>query len=135
MEPNPIQPIAPAPIAPTPTPSVCSVCHQPILPQYYFCPNCGAKINTAPLKTTAGAQVGLYAFSILLPIICYVFITRWQGMKYFKSHDVKTKRIGEISITLLVLSTLVTFWLAYFWTNEAIQSSITSINADMSGYQ
>ena len=121
------------PVTPAPVPSICSVCHQPILPQYYFCPNCGVKINSAPLSTTVNTQIGIYAFSLILPIICFIFITRWPGIKYFKSHDKKTKLIGGIALTLLILSTVVTIWFAYIWTQEAIQSSVSSINASM-GY-
>jgi hypothetical protein len=51
-----------------------------------------------------------------------------------KSSDQKTKRIGIIAWTLLILSTVVTIWLAYVWTEDAIQSSVNSINLDMSGY-
>ena len=137
MEPNqtpqPIPVSTPAPV--TPVTTTCSVCHQPILPQYYFCPNCGAKINTAPLSTSIGTQLGMYAFSIILPMMGFIFVTRWPGMKYFKSHDSKTKMIGEVAWTLLILSTIITIWLAYVWTEETIQSSVSSINASLNGYQ
>ena len=113
-------------------PTICTVCHQPILPSYYFCPNCGTKINAAPLSTTVLTQTWIYAFSIILPIICFIFVTKWPGIKYVKSNDPQAKRIGYIAWTLLILSTLVTIWLAYIWTQEAIQSQINSINADMS---
>lgn len=110
--------------------NICSVCHQSILPQYYFCPNCGAKINSAPLSTTAGTQAWIYAFSIVLPMILFLFVTRWPGMKYFKSNDPKAKQIGQIAWALLIISTIVTIWLVYVWTQQTIQSSINSINAD-----
>jgi hypothetical protein len=81
--------------------NICSFCHQPILPQYYFCPNCGAKINSAPLSTTVGTQAWIYAFSIILPMILFIFVTRWPGVKYFKSSDRKAKLIGQIAWALL----------------------------------
>jgi hypothetical protein len=111
-------------------PNICPACHQPILPQYYFCPNCGAKINSAPLSTTVGTQAWIYAFSIVLPMILFIFVTRWPGVKYFKSLDPKAKRIGQIAWALLIISTIVTIWLVYVWTQQTIQSSINSINAD-----
>ena len=123
-----------APLPNTPSVNVCSVCHQPILPQYYFCPNCGAKLNIAPLSTTPQTQAWIYAFSIILPMICFIFITKWPGVKYYKSKDPKTKQIGEIAWVLLILSTLVVIYLAYALTQKMIQSSIDSINADMSAY-
>ena len=114
--------------------NVCTVCHQPILPQYYFCPNCGTKLNSAPLSTTTATQAWIYAFSIILPMICFIFVTRWPGVKYFKSNDPKAKQIGEIAWALIILSTIVTIWLAIVWTQEYINSTVNSINTDMSEY-
>ena len=118
----------------TSTPSICLVCHQPILPQYYFCPNCGTKLNSAPLSTIVATQIWIYAFSIILPMICFIFVTRWPGVKYFKSNDPKARKIGQIAWILLILSTILTIWFAIVWTQRTIQSSIDSINADMSAY-
>lgn len=114
-------------------PNICPICHQPILPQYYFCPNCGTKINTAPLRTDAGTQAWIYLFSIILPMICFIFVTKWPGTKYFKSPDPKAKQIGKIAWTLLIISTIVTVILVYIWTQQLIQSQINSINTDFSG--
>ncbi len=129
-----MEPLAPAVsvVAVTSVPETCPVCHQPLLPAYYFCPNCGASVHTVPLSTTPLTQAGIYAFSIILPVVCYVFVTRWPGIKYFKSKDPKAKRIGEVAWALLILSTVITFWLAIVWTQEAVQSSLNSINAEMS---
>ena len=112
---------------------ICPTCHQPVLPQYYFCPNCGAKINEAPLSTTAGTQAWIYLFSIILPMICFIFVTRWPGIKYYKSSDPKTHRIGQIAWALLIISTIITIGLVYMWTEQMIRSSINSINTDFSG--
>jgi hypothetical protein len=113
--------------------NICAVCHQPILPAYYFCPNCGTKINEAPLSVTALTQAWIYVFSIILPMILFIFITKWPGVKYFKSSDTKTHRIGQIAWVLLIASTVVTIWLAYVWTEQTIQSSINGINTDFGG--
>jgi hypothetical protein len=110
--------------------NLCAVCHQPILPSYYFCPNCGAKINTAPLSTTTQTQTWIYAFSIILPMICFIFVTRWPGLKYYKSKDPKAHQIGQVAWALMILSTILVIWLAYIWTQAMIQSSINSINTD-----
>jgi hypothetical protein len=67
-------------------------------------------------------------------MICFIFVKRWPGVKYFKSADAKTKQIGQIAWLLLILSTIATIWLAVVWTEKAIQSSVDSINADMSDY-
>jgi hypothetical protein len=122
MEPN-------TPAAPAPGPS-CPVCHQAVLPAYYFCPNCGTELNPRPLPTGAGAQAKLYLHSIILPMIVFITSSKWLGFKYFKSEDKKAKQIGAIAIALVVLSTALICWYAYVWTQDTIQASIAGINAD-----
>ncbi len=127
MEPDIVQmqPNAPAPL-------VCSYCHQSVEAGWYFCPNCGNKLHSAPLSTSVETQLWIYAFSIILPMMCFLFVSKWPGVKYFKSEDEKAKTIGTVAWALIILSTIVTCWYAYVWTQEAIQSSENSINADMS---
>jgi hypothetical protein len=131
MEPNLNETFAPT-INPVINPAIntCPVCHQPVLSQYYFCPNCGAKINEAPLSTTAGTQTWIYFFSIILPLICFIFVTKWPGIKYYKSKDKKAHTIGQIAWVIIIISTIATIGLAYVWTEQMIQSSINSINTD-----
>jgi len=116
-----------------PTANICPTCHQAILPQWYFCPNCGTKLIEAPLPTDIWAQVKLYASSIVLPMILFIFVTRWQGMKYFKSKDPKAKRMGQIAWALIILSTVALVWFSYVWTKNEIQTQINAINTDFSG--
>ena len=111
---------------------ICSVCHQPLLPQYYFCPNCGTKIDGTPLSTSTKTQAWIYFFSLLLPLIAYIFVTKWPGIKYYKSKDPKTHRIGQIAWALIIISTIVTIGLAWYWTEQMIKSQIQSINTDFS---
>ena len=119
---------------PTPTaPMLCPQCHQSVKPEWYFCPNCGKKLSEPGLSTTLGAQLWLYAFSIILPIIAYLAISYWQGIKYARSDDPKAQQIGWIAIALIALSTVVTFWLAIVWINGAIQSSVNSVG-NLGGY-
>ncbi len=59
-------------------------------------------------------------------------IAKWKGLAYAKSEDPKMKQIGVIAFGIVVLSTIITSWLAVVWTQDAIQSSLNSINADMS---
>lgn len=115
-------------------PSVCPTCHQTILPTYYFCPNCGLKLDSAPLSTTIAKQIGIYLFSIILPMIAFIFITRWPGIKYFKSNDPKAKIVGEVATALLILSTIITFWLAFIWTQNTIQSLTDILNTDLGSF-
>ncbi len=112
----------------------CSVCHQSIKKEYYFCPNCGNKLNAPPLSTSVWTQIGIYAFSIILPSICFIFVTRWPGLKYSKSNDLDKRRIGYIAWVLLIISTILTYWFAYAWTKNVIQSAVDTANADLSSY-
>ena len=121
-------------IVPSPTPfisGVCSVCHQPILAQYYFCPNCGVKVDgkELPLDTTAVAQVKIYLLSIIQPMVLFIFYTKWHGIKYFKSNDPEAHKIGQVACMILTISTIFTIWfsvLSYNWMIQSIQSSISS---------
>jgi hypothetical protein len=112
--------------------SVCFYCHQPILATYYYCPNCGTNLRAGQLSTSESAQAWLYIFSIILPMLGFLFITKWKGWKYYKSQDPRTHQIGTIAIALVIISTAGTIWYAYVWTQQAIQSSVASINSDMS---
>ena len=114
--------------------TICPTCHQAILPQYYFCPNCGTKLSSPPLETSTQAQVKLYAYSIILPFICFLTAGKWQGFKYYKSNDPKTKEIGTIACGLLILSTIIMIWLTITWTQKTIQSSVDSLNTDLGAF-
>jgi hypothetical protein len=115
-------------IIPTPAPPLfCPQCYQPVPGMAHYCPNCGKKLSEPPLSTSAGAQAWLYAFSIILPIICFLAVGRWAGIKYAKSPDPKAKQIGFIAIALMAISTIVTFWLAAGWIDQIVQSSVSSV--------
>jgi hypothetical protein len=121
--------------APQPASSaICQTCHQPVLASYYFCPNCGTKLNAPPLPTSIAAQIGLYLFSIILPVICYLAITKWQGYKYSRSKDPKTRNIGLIAWALLIVSSVITFWYATVWVEQQIQASTNAVTAELNDY-
>jgi hypothetical protein len=111
------------------TPPTCPQCHQPVVPGAYYCSNCGKKLNDPPLSTSIGTQVWIYAFSIVLPVICFLAVGYWPAIKYVRAPEQKAKQIGYIAIGLMVLSTVVTFWYAYVWITQTIQSSLSSINS------
>jgi surface polysaccharide O-acyltransferase-like enzyme len=110
---------------------ICQVCHQPILPTYYFCPNCGVKLISAPLSTDIITQIGIYLFSIILPSILFLFVSHWPGLKYLRSKDKKAKLIGWVAMTLLILSTLFLFYYTYVFTQAAMEQLNTSLNASL----
>jgi hypothetical protein len=64
--------------------------------------------------------------------MCFIFVTKWPGVKYYKSPDEKAKQIGTIAWALIIISTIVTIWLGTVWTENFIQSQVTATNADLS---
>ena len=54
---------------PAPVPVlICPQCHQPVKPEWYYCPNCGKKLSEPGLSTSLASQLWLYAFSIIIAI-------------------------------------------------------------------
>ncbi len=112
------------------SPSLCPTCHLAVLSSYYFCPNCGANLNVKPLPTGAMAQAELYIFSAILPLMGFLFVTRWHANKYVKSDDPKAKQIGILAWSILIISTIITIYFVYVWTMSYINSTISGINSD-----
>ena len=126
MDNVPVPPMQPA--APVAVPAmICPQCHFPVQPEYYYCPNCGKSLREAPLSKSLGTQIWIYAFSIVLPVICFLAVSYWPGVKYIKSDDPDAKQIGIIAAVLMGLSTIITFWLAIVWIQQAVQSSVNSV--------
>lgn len=125
--PTPPQQAQPAP-AVVAAPLICPRCHFPVKPEYYFCPNCGAKLSEPPMSTGVVDQLLLYAFSIILPWIAYLAITKWQGIKYLRSPDTRAKQIGLIALILLVASSVIAVWLTTVWIQGYIQQSLNDVN-------
>ncbi len=119
----PLQPVPEQPIA-----QICPRCHFPVKPEYYYCPNCGAKLSEPPLGMGVVDQLLLYAFSIVLPWIAYLAITKWQGIKYLRAPNSRAKQIGIIALVLLVASSIVAVWLTTAWIQGYIQQSMTDVS-------
>jgi Double zinc ribbon len=131
---NPV-PIPPTPASTTPPATMlCPQCHQPVTPTEYFCPNCGKKLNEPGLSTSITAQILLYGFSIGLPIIAFLAITKWQAIDYVKSPDPKAQQMGWIAIALLVISTFVTGWYAWIGIKNFLQSATSTAGLSSLGY-
>ncbi len=126
-----IAPVASAPTAPilvsTTATAVCPQCHLPVLPEYYFCPNCGTNLRLPPLRTTIGAQVMIYLFSAALPWIAYLAITKWPGPRYMRSEDPRARAIGWVALGILVISSIVAIWLTTVWINQQISSALNDV--------
>ena len=107
---------------------ICPRCHFVVKPEYYFCPNCGAKLTEPPIGVGLVDQLLLYAFSIILPWIAYLAITKWKGIKYLRAPSAQAKQIGLIALVLLVVSSIIMFWLTTMWVQGYIQQSLNSVN-------
>ncbi len=101
-------------IGPSP---VCPRCHLPVAPEFYFCPNCGMSLKEQQGSVTVLMQIGIYAFSVLLPPLGL-----WPGIKYARRSDPKARRVGIIAIALTIVSTVVTLWLIYSLFNVYLQT-------------
>ena len=94
---------------------ICSVCHQPLLASYYFCPNCGHPVSSkeAPLDTTLSTKVIMYTLSVFQPMFLFIFYRFWHGIKYYKSTDPKAHNIGQAACAILAISTILNIWSYY----------------------
>ena len=110
-----------------PTTAICPQCHEPVLPVYYFCPNCGKNLKEPPLSTSASTQIGIYILSIIMPAIAFLAIKYWPGMKYLRSADWEKKQIGIVAVVLMAVSTIVIAWWLIIWTEGLIQSMTSGL--------
>jgi predicted amidophosphoribosyltransferase len=107
-------------------PTTCPQCHFQIQSTFYFCPNCGKNLKPAPLSTSIGRQIGIYAVSIFLPPLGIV-----PGMKYLLQKDSNAKLVGIIAILLTILSSGITVW----YTIQFINQINTQVNSQLNNYQ
>jgi hypothetical protein len=104
----------------------CLGCKQPIVPQDYFCPNCGKKIKDKPQSTTVLRQIIVYLISFLLPPLGL-----WPAIKYLKQKDGKSRMIGFVAIILTVISSAISIWLylgIIKTVNEQLNQQLNNIN-------
>jgi len=101
--------------------TVCPFCHFSLSQTYYFCPNCGKKINEPPVTTLK--IIGVFLLSVFLPPLGL-----WPGIKYLLSKNQKTKKVGAIAIALTILSTIITLWLSVVMFNSLNQNISSQLN-------
>lgn len=114
---------------------LCPQCHLAMPADFYFCSNCGTKLRVPPLSTTTTSQVLLYLFSAILPFIAYLAITKWEGIKYIRSGDPRTRAIGYIALGILTVSSIVVFWWSIVWIQQTLNSVTSGINDPNSLFQ
>lgn len=100
----------------------CPICHQRAAPDFYFCPYCGKDLKEKPLSTTVFTQAWIYAVSIILPMVLFLGVTRWPGIKYARSGGGKARWIGIIAIILMTLSTIALAWVTYAFIGRLLQT-------------
>lgn len=76
----------------------------------FYCPICGNKVKEKPMPTSVRSQIFLYAVSGLLPLL---FLA--QTIKYIRSPDPKAKRIGWISLAIMITALIIGIWWAVVW--------------------
>jgi hypothetical protein len=103
-------------------PLLCPACHQPVRPEYYFCPNCGKNLKEPPFSVSVGAQITLYTMSVVTPLMCFLTIGSWKGMKYLKSEDPRAKQIGMIALAIMAVTTVVMIWAVIVLTEQLVGS-------------
>jgi len=87
---------------------ICPACHQSVVPEWYFCPNCGKGLKAKPVRVSAATQIGIYALSVFLPPLGL-----WPGIKYLSKEGRGAKIVGAIAIVLTIISSVVTTWLTF----------------------
>ena len=122
-QPAPVAPLPPPLQAQTPlsSPALCPVCHQPVPPNAYFCPNCGAPLRTKP--PSVWQQLSAYLVSFFLPPFGLAY-----SFKFLRQNDPIAKRAGWITIILTVVSLILTVWLSELFVNSLSQSINQSLN-------
>ena len=88
---------------------ICPACHQVVISEWYFCPNCGEELQPKPVKVSASTQIGIYALSIFLPPLGL-----WPGIKYLGKEGREAQVVGVIAIALTIISSIVTIWLIFY---------------------
>ncbi len=78
---------------------MCPACSFTILPEWFYCPNCGKQLKEAPLVISFSKQIYIYFISFFLAPLGL----GW-GLKYIKHSDKKVRMVGIIAIVLTVLS-------------------------------
>lgn len=100
---------------------ICDLCHKAVLPEYYFCPNCGNKLREELKPISFMTKLGLYALALFLPPLGL-----WPGAKYMIKKSKEAKKVGAITIVLTILSSILTTW-AIFHVFEGYMSQVNTL--------
>ncbi len=85
---------------------VCPKCKSLLQTHLNFCPTCGESLHAKELSNTLTQQIIMYLGSILLAPFGLIW-----AIKYLRTTNKTSKRIGIIIIVLTILSFSFTIWI------------------------
>ena len=100
---------------------MCPICSFQLVPEWYFCPNCGKQLKEAPIVISIPKQILIYAVSFFLA----PFGLSW-GLKYIKYKDRHVKIVGIISLVLTFLSIIMMLF-AFKYTMDQYSKTLNSL--------
>ncbi len=103
----------------------CPFCSFSITGEEVYCPNCGKQLKVKPLATGIWSQAGLYLASIFLPPL-----NLFWTLRYLRSLDPTAKRIGLISLAMMIIAVGLGIWYALTFASSLSQQ----VNQQLRGY-
>jgi len=117
-------------IAPTTEASIpqisCPFCNSKIDSMAFFCPVCGKKVRETPVSNGIGGQLVLYLMAIFLPPFNFPLT-----MRYLRSSDQMSKKIGWISLIIMIISLVVISWSTFVF----VRSISSQVDQQLNIYQ
>jgi len=95
----------------------CPKCDFPVIPPFYFCPNCGKKLKDPPYKFNVFKVIGLLLVSVLLPPLGL-----WPGLKLIGNSDSRAQIVGWLAIILTAAVIIVTLWVGVNFVNAQLRA-------------
>lgn len=80
----------------------CPFCASQVVPDEYFCSNCGRGIRRKLPSVSLSTQLGIYLVSLILPPFGL-----FQAFKYLRESDSKRRSVGIIAILLTAVSLVI----------------------------
>src|SRR3990172_1854330 len=85
----------------------CTSCKAKVSVIDIYCLSCGKKLKGGDQSITVTTQILVYLVALFLSPLGL-----WPDMKYLRSHDKKSKKIGMIVIFLTLFSIIFSIWIA-----------------------
>jgi len=101
----------------------CPFCNNKIDPKVFYCPICGKKVREKPVSTGFWPVVLLFALCLFLPPL-NIGLT----IRYMKSGDPKAKKIGTISLVVMIVVLIAAGISTYYFTkyiSDQVNTQVT----------